>query len=274
MYAFVVLLCAVGLSAASRLPAGDYFSTAWMKHVAANLIFLGFLQPTLPGVFEGNVRPEINGALWTLKIEVMFYLVVPVFAALFARAGRLPVVAAAYLSSIGYVAIMTMLASSRADGIYDELARQLPGQIAFLMAGAGAYYYLPVVERHVRAIAVGGIAVLLLNPYLPLAILEPLALAAVVIVLALFTPVVRMDPTRSVSYALFLVHFPIAQLVAQTGWLKGEPFLYMTGVTLLSVAAAILLDNTARRVVRGSARASLPVDRGVRFQPDLSPRRS
>ena len=47
------------------------------RYLAANLVFLNFLSPELPGLFSANRFPEVNGALWTLKIEVMFYLSLP-----------------------------------------------------------------------------------------------------------------------------------------------------------------------------------------------------
>ena len=46
------------------------------------------MQPSLPGLFAGNPFREVNGALWTLKIEVLFYLVLPVLAWILRAAGR------------------------------------------------------------------------------------------------------------------------------------------------------------------------------------------
>jgi peptidoglycan/LPS O-acetylase OafA/YrhL len=82
-YFTVVMLSALGLVAVSSKSFGEYFSFAWVKYVFANLAFLNFMQQTLPRVFELNNLSAVNGALWTLKIEVMFYLIVPAFVFLF-----------------------------------------------------------------------------------------------------------------------------------------------------------------------------------------------
>ena len=53
-YFVVVMLCALSLWAVSSLDPEHYFSFDWIKYVIVNLAFLNFIQPTLPGVFEGN----------------------------------------------------------------------------------------------------------------------------------------------------------------------------------------------------------------------------
>ena len=139
-YFVVVMLCALSLWTIRSLDPGHYFSFGWLKYVVANLTFLNYIHPTLPGVFEGNKLSEVNGALWTLKIEVMFYAAVPVIVYLFRRFGRFPVLISLYFASVVYLSLMTILAERTGSGAYSELARQLPGQLAYFMAGALFYH--------------------------------------------------------------------------------------------------------------------------------------
>ena len=49
-----------------------YFSISTVKYFFCNFCFLNFLYPSLPGnAINGN---PINGSLWTLKIEIGFYI--------------------------------------------------------------------------------------------------------------------------------------------------------------------------------------------------------
>jgi peptidoglycan/LPS O-acetylase OafA/YrhL len=75
-YAVVILIPAL----ISLLMGGSIGGVA--EYVGANLVFLNFLSPDLPGLFEGNRFTEVNGALWTLKIEVLFYLILPIIGGL------------------------------------------------------------------------------------------------------------------------------------------------------------------------------------------------
>lgn len=78
-YWLVVLVCALGLSAFSVLPLREYFCDgSFYKYLAANILALNFIQPNLPGVFEGlALNGSVNGSLWTIKIEVGFYILLP-----------------------------------------------------------------------------------------------------------------------------------------------------------------------------------------------------
>ncbi|HET9699841.1 MAG TPA: acyltransferase, partial [Burkholderiales bacterium] len=134
-YAFVVLAGAAGGLALTRLAPADYLASPELwRYVGWNLLFLNFLQPTLPGVFEANPLAVVNGALWTLKVEVMFYLSVPLLVWLFRRLPRAACIAALYLLSVAYTLILRELV--QAPGVLERLQFQLPGQLTYFLAGA------------------------------------------------------------------------------------------------------------------------------------------
>ncbi|MBV6477217.1 MAG: acyltransferase [Rhodocyclaceae bacterium] len=241
-YCAVVLLCAVGLAPFSSLAARDYFfSPDWLKYVAANLAFLNFLQPTLPGVFAGNPVAAVNGALWTLKIEAMFYLAVPVCVWLSRRHGRFAVLAAIYVASVAYEWILSALASRGGGALYAELARQLPGQMSYFVSGAFFFYYLPLLERRPAWFALPALLILVADRSVPLPVLEPFALATVVVCCGLFLSAGNWARYGDFSYGLYVLHFPIVQLLVQEGWLRGQPLAFLATAVALALAAAFCM---------------------------------
>ncbi len=239
-YLTVVVLCALLLGTVSTATAADYFSWTWVRYLLANLIFLNFLQPTLPGVFEGNKVPLINGALWTLKIEVAFYVLVPLLVALCRRHGWRPVLAAVYVGSAMYAAVLWTLTIRTGSDVYASWSRQLPGQLSYFSAGAALFYLYPIFERRPWAFVVPALAVLGLDQVYGLSMLEPAALAVVVVGAGLFGYVGNVGKYGDVSYGVYVLHFPLLQLILHTGWLRGRP-----GVLYVTVAALTLAGATA-----------------------------
>lgn len=77
MYSGVVIFCALFFCVFSSFSVREYFTSGELiKYLIANLTGMNFLCHTLPGVFNGAV---INGSLWTIKIEVGFYIFLPLF---------------------------------------------------------------------------------------------------------------------------------------------------------------------------------------------------
>ena len=63
----------------TRLPAGTYLSSAqtWFYVLDTGLLLPG--HSSLPGVFEDNLyKGAVNGSLWTLRIEFVLYLMLPI----------------------------------------------------------------------------------------------------------------------------------------------------------------------------------------------------
>jgi peptidoglycan/LPS O-acetylase OafA/YrhL len=62
-YAFVILASALLGGVFSSYGLSDYLSLPLLKYIAANLLFLNFLQPDLPGLLQHNLLQAVNGAL-------------------------------------------------------------------------------------------------------------------------------------------------------------------------------------------------------------------
>lgn len=241
-YLFIILTCAVFGALVSAYAVSDYFSLQLLKYVAANLLFLNFLQPSLPGLFEGNSLQAVNGALWTLKIEVMFYLFVPLAVLAFRKIGRLTVLIFLYICSVSYSMGMESLADKTGASFYLELQRQLPGQIAFFIAGATGYYYLQYLEKYAVWLVAVAVAAFVLQSWLPWVAVQPVALAVLVVCFACVVPSLgNFDKYGDFSYGIYIVHFPILQLMISYGLFKESPWAMLLVTGALVMTAAFML---------------------------------
>jgi len=57
----------------TTLPASAYFTSATFFSYFLNIA--GWIHYSLPGVFENNPSPEVNGALWTVPFEIGCYVI-------------------------------------------------------------------------------------------------------------------------------------------------------------------------------------------------------
>jgi len=241
-YVFVILASVLLGAVFSSYGLSEYLSFPLLKYLAANLLFLNFLQPNLPGLFQHNLLQAVNGALWTLKIEVMFYLLVPLAVMAFGRLGRLPVLVVLYVGSVAYSAVMGALAAQTGSGLYLELQRQFPGQLCFFVAGAAGYYYFPYLSRHALPLMIAAVAAFVLRDGLPWVLVQPLALGMVVVYIACFFPHLgNFGKYGDFSYGIYIVHFPVLQLLIAYGRFEAAPWLALLTATVLIVSAAILL---------------------------------
>ena len=239
-YFSIVLICAVLGSIFSKYSWSEYWTLPVLKYIAANLVFLNFLQPNLPGLFESNALHAVNGALWTLKIEAMFYLFVPLAVMAFRKFGRLAVIIALYLESVLYSVIIIELVRRTGIDSYMELQRQLPGQLTFFLAGAICYYYFQYLAKYGVWLLVLALVVFILQGWLPWIAIEPIALAIVVIYFAcIFPSIGNFGKYGDFSYGVYIVHFPILQLLISFGLFKESPWLMLIVAGLLILTIAI-----------------------------------
>jgi peptidoglycan/LPS O-acetylase OafA/YrhL len=237
MYAAIVLIQA-GIMLA-LLPGGPFSEpSATLRYLGANLAFANFLDYDIGGVVHGLVVPGLNPSLWTLKIEIGFYAIVPLIYVATRRYGW-GVLLAIFVASVGYNVVALQMGD-------DRFAKQLPGQLQFFVVGMALYMYAKNVRVPGWATAAISVAFLaawtFLSPIPPG--IRPLLVGAFVYCVALRTPVIRMR--TDMSYSVYLVHGPLIQTLLLLGLFADAPAMLaaiVLAVLALSYAAEILIER-------------------------------
>ena len=215
---------------ATTLPLGAYFRN---PHTWTYLGFMGTVNlhrtDRLPGVFADNPLPwRVNGSLWTIRLEVICYLMVAALGAL--RVYRRPR-AVLLLTAL---AAALLGAGSRLLGL-GEFADSFR-VLVFFLVGMTFYLYRDSVP-HTRGLLLASLAGIgaagllgVLNYVLPV-------LGAYCLFYAAFSP--RLGLTRfakpgDFSYGLYLYAFPVQQLLVT----HFRPYWTAGTLTLAAFAAA------------------------------------
>ncbi len=250
-YFTVIVLAALGLFFISSLPASRYFGAEFWKYLGANLLFLNFLAPSLPGVFALNNVSAVNGALWTLKIEVAFYLFVPVMHYLSTRFGTRKTMAVIFCLSCfwkyGFALLDSLHGSGGIDAadssrsIYAKLEVQFPAQLAYFTAGILLLLYFDKLKSHFRAIACITAAVFLLDHFLGKGALDVVWISGVVFVFGFWRYFGNFAKYGDFSYGVYIVHWPILQTMCSLGLTKLDPAVFLALALALIALTSILL---------------------------------
>jgi peptidoglycan/LPS O-acetylase OafA/YrhL len=234
-YVAVIALSFLFLSLLSSLPASAYFSSGEsLRYLLANLTTLNFLHPTLPGVFTDHPYRSVNGALWTIKIEVLFYLTVPLIAMLFRRFEPWKVLGTLFILSALYYFAMGWLYTQTGHPLALTLQRQLPGQMMFFSGGALLYYYFDYFKRYALPLFFAAILGYILQHLVDTELLYPLyalSLSIIVIYFALMIPWLgHIARYGDLSYGIYIWHFPIIQSFISWQLFDTHPWLAVGGL--------------------------------------------
>ncbi len=231
-YLTVVLLAAIFLPLLIRPDTNLIFSTEWFRYLLSNLIFLNFLQPHLSGIFSANPLSVINAPLWTIKIEVLFYLSVPLIFFLFRDKKKWLILVLLYGASVSYSLFLIHLYLNTGTDLYLRLEKQLPGQLAFFLSGGGLYIYFSFFRNHYLKLLLPSLLFLTFkgSTFIPgIYPFYPLALAVTVISFALIFPYLgNWGKYGDISYGVYIYHFPILQIFTFFGLFREHPWIGFT----------------------------------------------
>ena len=210
-YTFVIVLFALLLSTFSTFSSSAYFGhIQFWEYLGANLIYQNYLQPCLPGVFEThNTMCAVNGALWTIKIEEAFYLLLPFLVFLHRKFFNQKwfFYLLVYLASILF---FNLLAQS---GHY-RIAKQLPGALCYFAGGIVAFHHYRLLMKNIRMLIVPAVLIYLAEYfYSDFIIFRPVALMIIVMFTAYHYKFLnRFGKYGDFTYGTYIFHFPIIQM--------------------------------------------------------------
>ncbi len=241
-YTAAVLLCLFVGAVFTTLPLGRFFSEgATWKYLAANLCFLNFLQPTLPGVFESNPLPFLNGSLWSMKVEVFFYVTAPVVYYLMTRFNKHAVLLLVYAVCFAYNAWFDHLYALTGDARYFHLRVQV-GSFIYFYAGVILLVYFRHFMRLRRYVLPLAAVLYFTREWVePFCWVESLTFACLLVGFAYgVRPLNFLRRFDNVSYGIYLYHFPLIQAAVCMGWAARSMALTFVGCLVATVLLATL----------------------------------
>lgn len=263
-YFTVIVLAALGLWFLSSEPASHYFGAGFWKYLGANLLFLNFLAPSLPGVFASNSLSAVNGALWTLKIEVAFYLFVPLMHYLCNRFGTKKTTATIFCLSClwkyGFALLDSLYGSGAIDAldssrsIYAKLEVQFPAQLAYFTAGILLLLYFDKLKFRFRAISCVAVVLFLIDHFLAKETLDVFWISGVVFVFGFWRYFGNFSRFGDFSYGVYIVHWPILQTLISLGLVKLDPAIFLAlAVSLIALSSVLLWKLVENRFLSRSS---------------------
>jgi peptidoglycan/LPS O-acetylase OafA/YrhL len=239
-YLVVVLSCAVAALLFTELARSDLAGVG--QYLVWNLLFMNFLGESLPGLFTENRYDTVNGSLWTLKVEVLFYIILPVLAWLMATVGkyRWALLAAIYVASEIWRQGLTY-AAPNSEGVLISLSRQLPGWMSFFAVGIAFAAWREKITWGTM-LPLTGVLILTISIAFPyLEFVRAIGVGIVVIWFATgIRPIFDVSRFGDFSFGLYVVHFPIIQAIAATGVFAFSPW-YGAAASLTCVFSAAAL---------------------------------
>jgi len=260
-YALSVLMSVVIGTFLTTAPLATYLRDTVVRFIPAQLLFLTFLRPNLTGVFQHNPVSMVNGALWTIKIEIMFYIALPALLWCLRKMGWASI-GLVYAGSVAYRMILLSVSVRSGSVLYNDLGRQLPGQLCFFVSGVFMFYNWSTMERrkHVCA-ALATLAAVIAHQVPVLFFLEPAAMAVLIVYLGRGVPYLSiLSRLGDFSYGLYVLHFPIIQTLVALGLFRALPVagaIFAAGIALACamlswryIESPFLLGSERRRLLR------------------------
>ncbi|WP_158784000.1 acyltransferase [Pantoea sp. BAV 3049] len=237
-YLLTIVACIISGAALTSYPLSEFFlSKTTLKYALANISFMNFIQPSLPGVFLNNPVQSMDGSLWTIKAELTLYALLPlVFPLMKSRPFTCWLII--YLISCGWFYYFTWVYSGAKA---DMLAKQFVSLSSYFFFGTLVALSGRVADR-LREIAVISLVLFILSRDTMLSqLVQPVAFSSVVLLFCLgMFKQVPAGRYGDFSYGVYLFHWPVIQVLIDRGWYSASPWGGLVLTVLITTLLAVI----------------------------------
>lgn len=216
------------------------FSDHAISYLLSNIFFLNFLQPTLPGLFIGNATQIVDGSLWTIKVELMLYAILPMLAYGFKKMSPFW----SYFCVLIFGAAWVFYFSRSTNiALGAEIARQFPGQLPYFAFGC-LLAATPRLMKWLPFVSIVGFIMMTYSgsySYFIGLTIEPITYGAVTILFCMLKPFkLNIGKIGDLSYGIYLFHFPIIQLLIHLKVYQFNPYIGLVMSFVITILASFI----------------------------------
>jgi peptidoglycan/LPS O-acetylase OafA/YrhL len=241
-YYLCIILSVLGFSLLSKLTKGEYFTSPILfKYIISNVFFVNFLQRALPGVLfslsgasgVNDYLNSVNAALWTTKIEIAFYMAVPLLSHIIVKLQRRKKINVFLISLyIGWYLYryLCKLLFDATDNEYIGFFAWQTSNIHYFFVGILCLVNYDFIRKHERRLIIPAVIVFIVERYISKSdYLLPISLGIIIMYIAFnFKTLNALAKNNDYSYGIYIYHYPIAQTLFILGY-----FTLNRGVTIL-----------------------------------------
>lgn len=247
-YLIIIFSSAFLLVSFSDLTFTEYYSSIdFWKYIIANSLTLNFIQPTLPGVFRTcALNGAVNGSLWTIKVEIGFYIFLPFIIYIlrkdFNKWIKIIFFFCIYVFSELYIPICKKLA------LPNSLENQLPAYLSYFISGIAILLYWDNFYKYSNKLIIPIIMLFCITVYTKVDFFIPFCLTFIVFWIAIKLTLLSKFTKIDYSYSLYLVHFPIIQMLNTTNIFLLHPVFGCLLVIGLSFTISYFLNKVQTKI--------------------------
>ena len=244
-YVTTIIICfLVGFLYSDKSIHEYFLSVQSAKYLIANFSFLNFIEPCLPGLFESNpVETSVNGSLWSMKFEVLFYILVPIIIWLIRKYRKSTILIVIFSLNVIFHGTLDYLEYQTGKEIFHTINNSSPTTMIYFFSGTLILLYFDWFYKHIIPILTACLIffiILTINNLDPLYYVEPIFFSAIIIGIAYFVKQLNfLQKYDNISYGLYLYHYPVIQVLVQ--YKLHEYNIYLAFIMTLTITITLAI---------------------------------